>query len=338
MSNGIPAPKEYEPPPEQFPLPVDFTDFEVLPVIKPKPIIKSLFDLDSRMIFGGGSKTFKSWAMCDLALSLASETPWLGFETFLTRSLYVNFELKEYYFQKRLNTIKHAKSINVPKGIFSVWNLRGFPIKLKAFIDELSAVIERQKREVVFIDPFYKLLGDKDERLSSELNPILIALGDINRRTGASVIAAAHYTKGNQAGKEPMDRISGGGSLNRDPDCLTTFTNHENPLEFTLDFTVRDFPPIDSFVVKWVHPLLVRTASDPTKIKRPARGPVGYDPQALWTLISDYDNELSTAQLVKKAKEEIGWSDRTTYAKLAVLRKQKQVYLSKLTGNWNVKI
>ena len=90
---------------------------------------------------------------------------------------------------------------------------------------------------------------------------------EINRLTGASVVFAAHFTKGNQAGKESIDRISGGGSLNRDPDGLVTLTRHETDHAFTVDFTLRDFAPIEPFVVKWEYPLLVRdNYLDPEKI------------------------------------------------------------------------
>jgi hypothetical protein len=124
---------------------------------------------------------------------------------------------------------------------------------------------------VVFIDPFYKLLGDRDERISADLNQILAAFDEINRVTGATVVFATHFTKGNQSGKEHIDRISGGGSIGRDPDSLITLTNHEEQHAFSVEFTVRDFAPITPFVVRWEHPLLVRTDLDPEKLKKQPR-------------------------------------------------------------------
>jgi hypothetical protein len=47
------------------------------------------------------------------------------------------------------------------------------------------------------------------------------------------------------------------------------FTNEDRV--YTCSATVRDFPPIEDFVVRWNYPLLVRDASglDPSKLKRP---------------------------------------------------------------------
>ena len=35
------------------------------------------------MIVGGGSKTYKTWAMGDMAISIASAAQWWGFNTYL---------------------------------------------------------------------------------------------------------------------------------------------------------------------------------------------------------------------------------------------------------------
>src|SRR4029077_15290814 len=60
------TPMDYErsqplvPPQEQhWPKTVEYLDFEKIPVAKPKPLIKNLLDCGSRILFGGGSKTFK---------------------------------------------------------------------------------------------------------------------------------------------------------------------------------------------------------------------------------------------------------------------------------------
>ena len=315
---------------------MEYLDFEVLPVEKPKPLIKGVLDSASRMIFGGGSKTYKSWCMCDMGLSLACEVPWLGFETYLARVLYVNFELKEYYFKKRLQAICKAKGIKPAKGMFHVWNLRGYQIDLASFIKELIQRIEDLQIVAALIDPFYKLLGDKDERVSAELNPILAGFDYVNRKTGTTIVMSAHYAKGNAASKEPLDRISGGGSIVRDPDALITLTRHENKGEFTADWTVRDFEPLDPFVVQWKHPLLIRCGSDPERIKRPG-GRTAYDPMDLYRLVEEHDDELNMTELVALAEEELGWNRKTVYNKMKELKAEKKIFTSPTTGKLNTK-
>jgi hypothetical protein len=315
----------------KWPQSIEYLEFEKQPIEKPRTLIENLLDVSSRMIFGGGSKTYKTWAMSDMALSVAAGGTWWAFSSFQARCLYVNFELKEFYMQRRLRAIRLAKKLDLKPGEFRIWNLRGYEITLEFFKQELLRLIREHRILVVFIDPFYKLLGSKDERVSAEINQIMAVFDEINRLTGAAVIFSAHFTKGNQAGKESMDRISGGGSINRDPDNLVTMTKHQEEHAFTVDFTLRDFAPIAPFVVRWEYPLLVRTDLDPEKIKRPLGRRQECDPEDLIRLISENDDQLSTENLI----ERLGWSKRTVFRKLEFLRKQKRVFQSKASGFWN---
>lgn len=319
-----------------WPAPIDYLAFENLPVEKPKPLIEGVLDMGSRMIFSGGSKTYKTWAMSDMALSIATGVAWWMFKSFQARCCYVNFELKEYYMQRRLRAIRRAKGLTLAAGQLLIWNLRGYEITLEYFKECLLAIIREHGIAVVFIDPFYKLLGDRDERSSADLNPILVAFDEINRLTGCTIVFAAHFTKGNQSGKESLDRISGGGSIARDPDNLITLTRHEEEHAFTVECTVRDFEPIAPFVVRWDYPLLVRTDLDPAKLKGRGGRPSTCDPESLFEIIKSNDDELTTSALVEKAITELGWSRRTVFAKLEILKKNKRARLSKATDFWNV--
>lgn len=322
----------------QWPKPITYGEFKRQPIEKPRPLVENLLDVSSRMIFGGGSKTYKTWAMTDMALSLNSGVAWWGFQAFQALCMYVNFELKEYYMQRRLRAIEAAKRIGASAvDSLIVWNLRGYEVPLEAFKIELLKRIREYGILAVFIDPFYKLLAGRDERVSAEINLIMAAFDEINRLTGATVIFAAHFSKGNQAGKEAIDRISGGGSINRDPDNLITLTGHSTEHAFTVDFTLRDFAPIAPFVVRWEYPLLARAEDlDPSDLKKPTRGRPALDPQELFELIKANDDELSTKELILLAEKKLTWSPRTVYDKLRILKKAKRIRESIASGNWNV--
>jgi hypothetical protein len=320
-----------------LPEPTEYNQFEVALVEKPRAVIDRLLDSSSRMIFGGGSKTFKTWAMSDMALSIAAGASWWGFNTHQMVVLYVNFELKEFYAQARFKAIRGAKRIQVPQDYFLVWNLRGYDVTLLEFKAKLLELIQSYGIMVVFIDPFYRLLGASDERISAELMPILMAFEEINRLSGAAIVCAAHFTKGNQAAKDPMDRISGGASLNRHPDCLLTLTKHDTDHAFTIDLICRDFPPIDPFVVRWDHPLL-RQASDldPKDIKKIGR-PMQYTQEHILGVLRTHDDELGTTELQKLVAQETGMSRPVFYRVWANLQAQGLVFRSKMSGNWNIK-
>jgi AAA domain-containing protein len=320
----------------QWPSPIDYPVFEKSPLEKPRAVIENLLDASSRMIFGGGSKTFKTWAMSDMALSIATGFPFWLFKAFQANCLYVNFELKEFYMRQRLLAIRLAKKLVLKPGQLSVWNLRGYEVPLEMFKLELIRLIRQFGILVVFIDPFYKLLNGRDERMSAEINLIMAAFDEVNRVTGASIIFAAHFTKGNQAGKEAIDRISGGGSINRDPDNLVTLTKHETEHAFSVDFTLRDFAPISPFVVRWEYPLLVRTDLDPEKIKVPSGRPPTHDPEQLLEIIKAGDGDLSVNELVEQCNTKFGWSRATFFRKLNDLKRTKRIWFSVANGKWTV--
>lgn len=319
--------------PESF----DYLYFSQLPMVKPKPLIANLLDCGSRILFAGGSKTFKTWLQCDLAISLACGAPWLGFETYQVRVLYINLELKEYYIQRRFAQIRQAREISISKSTLFVWNLRGFAFSRAEFIVELLGRCNSLGIDIVFIDPFYKLLSSlEDENNQTHMGAVLRSFDEVNKRNITSAFGI-HFSKGNQAAKEPEDRISGAGTIARDADDIITLTKHEEDLAFTVDFVVRDHPPIESFVVKWETPIMVRTDLDPTRIKQPARGRrITCEADDLLQLVRENDDELSSNELAELAGQELGWGRRTVFRKLSALEKRKVIFKSKTTEKWNV--
>ena len=66
-----------------------------------------------------------------------------------------------------------------------------------------------------------------------------------------------HYaSKGNQSGKDSIDRISGSGVFARDPDSIVTMTKHEEDGAFVVEPVLRNLPPIEPFCVAWGPALL----------------------------------------------------------------------------------
>jgi AAA domain len=321
-----------------WPATVEYLAFAKLPMAKPKPLITNLLDCGSRILFGGGSKTFKTWLQCDLAVSLAAGAPWLGFDTHRVRVLYLNLELREYYMQRRLAEIRRVRDISLAESTFFVWNLRGLAFSRDQLVTELLRRCDDLGINIVFIDPFYRLLSQlEDENSQTHMGAVLRSFDEVNKRDITSAFGI-HFSKGNQASKEPEDRISGAGTIVRDADDVITLTKHEENLAFTLDFIIRDHPPIDSFVVRWEAPIMKRTDLDPSKIKKARGRHVSFDPDDLLELIRENDDQFGSKELQEKAAEDLGWKERTFYEKLGFLNKHKRVFKSKITGKWGVKV
>ncbi len=100
--------------------------------------------------------------------------------------------------------------------------------------------------------------------------------------TGAAIAFGAHFSKGNQAAKESMDRIGGSGVFARDPDTILTMTRHEQDGAFTVEPILRNHPPVPPFVIRWDFPLMTRDEMlDPAKLKQAKGRPSKYGIQDL---------------------------------------------------------
>ena len=50
------------------------------PMTEPKCLVEGLLHQGSKLVLGGGSKSFKSWTLLDLSISVSQGLRWLSFE------------------------------------------------------------------------------------------------------------------------------------------------------------------------------------------------------------------------------------------------------------------
>jgi len=235
----------------------------------PPDVIEGLLHRGSKMVLGGGSKSFKTWQLADLAIAIATGSSWLSHPTRKGRVLYINLELAERFFSRRLQVICQARSVTIAPTNLSVWNLRGHSASLPHLTDALLRQRGVEPYSLIAIDPIYKVLGARDENKAGDIAALLNEIERLAVRTGAAVVFGAHFSKGNQAGKESIDRIGGSGVFARDPDSILIFTQHEKPRAFTVEATLRNHPPIDPFVVRWDFPLMrIADELDPEDLRQ----------------------------------------------------------------------
>jgi hypothetical protein len=237
----------------------------------------------------------------DLALSIAYGLPWLGFNCVRGRVLYVNLEIHEKFFQERLKILAAARSVELAPKTLDIWNLRGFAAPYQSIIPMMIERIKAEGYSANILDPIYKLYGKTDENSAGEVAQLLNTLETLCVQTGAATAFGAHYSKGNQAAKESIDRISGSGVFARDPDTIISFTKHEEEGCFVVEPILRNLPPITPFVVRWKYPLMLRDDDlDPAKLKQPAN--IGrkkdYDPIKVLKFIAGRtkENPISTSE------------------------------------------
>jgi predicted transcriptional regulator len=277
---------------------IDAAAFTATPVIEPEQLIAGLFHRGCKLALGGGSKSFKTWTLLDLAVSVSHGLDWLNFPTTQSRVLFVNFELQEWTIQRRLQAVTEAKNITLEPERLSLLNLRGHAANYNLLLPQIA---EKMKEDfaLVVLDPLYKLYGLTDENKAGDVARLLNAIEDVTATTGAGVAFGSHFSKGNQSQKESIDRISGSGVFARDPDSILTFTRHETDDCFTVEPTLRAFKPVPAFVVRWQYPLMrPETNLDPEKLKQVAGRKREHDPVKLLEVISqnDEENPISISQ------------------------------------------
>ena len=237
--------------------------------VLPPDVIYGLLHKGGKMAAGGGSKTFKTWQLIDIATAVATGTEYLGFATAKGRVLYINLEIQTGFFAGRCRKVAEAKSVSIPNGSFHVWNLRGYAANLADLLPEMIRRAGADQYALIIVDPIYKVLGDREENVAHHVTSIMNDLERLAVRSGAAVAFGTHFSKGNQAGKESIDRISGSGAFARDPDTILVFTKHEEEDAYTVEATLRNHPPIAPFVVRWQFPLMQRDDGlDPTRLKQ----------------------------------------------------------------------
>ena len=243
-----------------------------------------------KLVIGGSSKMGKTWTLLDLALAVASGGYWLGkFKCEQGAVLYVNLELDGCTAGRRMEWIATFREVAVdgklPPEIHEnllTWNLRGKCYDLSIM---LSAARQRVKEvpgglKVIILDPIYKTYGGRDENAAGDMASLMLELEQFADECGAAICFAAHFSKGNQAGKDAMDRISGSGVMARDPDAIVTFTQHEEEACFVMESSLREFAPVPATVFEWACPVLnPRDDLDSAKLRQPGKAGVSKAPE-----------------------------------------------------------
>tara|TARA_R110001632_G_scaffold109244_3_gene219441 strand:+ start:2239 stop:4254 length:2016 start_codon:yes stop_codon:yes gene_type:complete len=232
-------------------------------------LIDGLLHRGTKMVLGGGSKSYKTWTLLNLAASVASGTDWFGHKVINTGLdvIFLNFEVPHEFFLDRVRSVCKAMDIDPPANL-KVWSLRGVCNDLNLILETLQERLSNGCA-LLCIDPIYKAIGDRDENSAGDMGLLMNEIEAIVEKTGAAVAFGAHYSKGNQADKDPLDRISGSGVFARDPDTIMGLTAHEEENCYTVHSALRNFAGKEPFVVEWEFPLFSpRQDLDAHKLKR----------------------------------------------------------------------
>lgn len=293
----------------------------------PEVLIDGMLHRGGKLLLGGGSKAFKSWSLIDLALSLHAGVTWWGQQCHKSRVLFINFEIQEWSFRNRLADVIKAKGLEGRVDDFDVWTLRGYAADLTLIRPMIEKQIEGRGYRAIILDPNYMLMGDRDENSAGDMSTLMNEFEYLATRHNLSIILSHHFSKGNKSGSEAIDRFSGSGVFARNPDSLVVLTPHEEDEKtFTCEVTLRNFSPMDAFVVQWSYPLFRQNFNlNPDKLKKPGAQKSMDDERFLGEMGSkDWQAGDLTRHIMDKCKV----SESTAYRYLKRLTKAKKILLA----------
>jgi hypothetical protein len=278
----------------------------------PPIIIEGVLHQGCKMILGGTSKSNKSWSLLDLALSVATGQPWWGRPCTKLPVIYINFELATWSIKNRMRSLRAARPECAGKQMpLHFWNLRGKNADITLLRPQLEERLAKQHYGLIILDPAYKVLGNRDENANGEIADLMNQFEALAQASGAAVIVAHHFAKGDSTVKNAMDRLSGAGAWIRDPDSIMILTPHEEPDCFTVTSILRNLPQLPEFVVQWNHPMM-RLAADlnPDALRRPqGRNKLATDKEFMDAVITN--DGKSFTKIMQDAKSSLNMSQST---------------------------
>lgn len=238
----------------------------------PEELVEGLLRRGDQMLIAGGSKTSKSFLALELAVAVATGRDWLGnYHCRRGRVLYLNGEIRREIMERRLDALLQPTGETEKTGIdrselrgHLIFNhLRGYTVT----ISQICARIERgPKFDLIIVDPIY-LVGDvKDENDAAAVLRFLRELGNLAEKTGASIIAVHHHSKGQQGGKRSIDRASGSGAFGRWFDAILDISVLNVPagiaeqakspgsIGMRLEYDLRNYAQPKPLSIWWKYP------------------------------------------------------------------------------------
>lgn len=202
-----------------------YTIEEMETLFQPNYVVEDLLPETGIMIIAAEPKARKSFFAMQMALAISTGTKFLGFDTQRPRSvLYVQAELAPYMVGERFRNMLGDKPrpVNVRIANIKAADLTQNP-------EWLIELVEREKFEVVIIDPIAKFISG-DENSSISVGQLFSNLGRV-QSLGASVILVHHSRKIPRGEQMSADKMRGSNRWFADVDSAVLLSKNEDDTE-----------------------------------------------------------------------------------------------------------
>ncbi len=300
----------------RLPAPQFYTDLTEQDFIMPDVLIDGIVHKGGKILFSAPSKARKTWALIHLLLCVQAGKNWWGFSTKRSKALLIDCELFRPAAYNRARKVAEAAGIGDISGL-AIQSLRGQRLSLDRIKKGTIDSCREHNVGLIGIDPYYRIAAGQDENSNNEIALFLEGIEEIAHESGAAIALTHHYAKGNAAVKNSIDRMAGAGTFARDPDALLAMTeadasDSDHPI-FVIEPTIREFPPVEPFAIRWDFPLWIRDDSLGTALKEPKKPgrPADYGPEDLLEPLGNKTLKASAWQ--KLCREDRGLTQRTFY-------------------------
>jgi len=301
-------------------------------ISKPKELVSGLLHQGTKGVLASSSKAGKTWLLLDLALSVATGTRFLHWNTNQGKVLFINFEIQKAFIKDRLGVLMKRRQIQNVENLH-FWNLRGKTADFEALVMNIIKEVEGKNYALIILDPIYKAMVGKSENMAGSVGVVSNQIERLAERSGAAVVYAHHFTKGDPKKKAVIDRMSGSGVFARDADSIIMLTEHTEIDCYTVEMILRNLAQQPAFVVQWDYPVMIeREDLDPEDIQE-EEGEVSDTDEGLMALLKD--KPLGSGEWQSKALEQ-GVSRATFYRIKAVLKDSGYVQFDEKTKTWTL--
>ncbi len=194
---------------------ISYADLLGSKLSEPAWLVEDWWTLGSHGIIAGLPKSYKSIISMDMAVSVASESEFLGHFPVNPKAvgpvIIVQQENSLALLRDRLWKITHNRGlhqgeITAGKGEIVVefppsiplffYNDFGFDMSTEEDRESIEELIQKEGAKLIVFDPLYLMIGAADENNAREMRPILSWLLQIRNRYNCAVVVVHHWGKG----------------------------------------------------------------------------------------------------------------------------------------------
>jgi hypothetical protein len=177
---------------------------------RPQWLVRRILVANQIAVCGGRSKAMKTSALIDLAISVATGTPFLGtFETTRATVAMLSGESGAFTIQETAKRIAQHRGINLlDASLYFGFTLP--QITSWEDVEATAAMMLNTEADLLIVDPAYLCLlnGDTGGRQASnvfDMGPILLRLSEVGLQTNSTVLLCHHCRKSPTEGRDRYD-------------------------------------------------------------------------------------------------------------------------------------